>query len=90
MVPNKICILGAVLGKEVNNEHAAALVVVSVANLIGNLPEEKWQQLLKTKLAPCGQSGCKCHEMVGSLIEQLVPFRQFHAAIIEVQKEEGL
>ncbi len=30
-----------------------------IANIVGNLPDDYWQEFIKIK--PCGRAGCGCH-----------------------------
>ena len=57
----------------------------AIANTVGNLPEDKWQEMMKSD-GPCGEPDCNCHIIVDELMVALDKVRQDHKNHMHLRK----
>lgn len=87
-VPHQGGVLGLVLAKAPTPELRVLMLTTLVTNIIGNIPEEEWQEMVKCEIKPCGSEGCKCHEMHNQLMEALRPARGLFDKVIDERSGE--
>ena len=86
-VAHKTRILGLVLAKAPDG-HAAAFLCASIANMVGNIPQDKWEKMLKFKFPPCPTPGCDCHHAQEQFLQALIPIRRIFEKAIEKRTGE--
>ncbi|MFL6416131.1 MAG: hypothetical protein ACJ74Y_10755 [Bryobacteraceae bacterium] len=46
-----------------------------IANIVGPIPEEKWQEMVRTMQTGCDNPGCDCHTVSSKLFDALDELR---------------
>lgn len=49
-----------------------------VANVVGNLPDDYWQELVRESSKPCARAGCDCQKMNVQILAVMDALRADH------------
>ena len=56
-------------------DEAMGMLLGAIGNMVGNLSDEKWAEIMKEKGIPCGEPGCNCYLIAGKMLDTLDEFR---------------
>ena len=87
-MPQRISILGKVLGKSPDARSAVLLLTSSIANLVGNIPEELWEKMVKVDPPPCKEPDCECHLVQKSLMKELIEVKKMYLKALDGDEQE--
>lgn len=81
MMPDAMCrhIVGSCLARaHAMPPHAFSAFLCGgiVANIIGNLPDEYWREMMRVEA--CGRPGCDCHVLQEQVMQTLDAMRKDH------------
>lgn len=88
-VPEKMAVLGLVLAKAEAGPASASLIA-AIANMVGNIPDDKWAQMEKFEFPPCSNPGCSCHLVQKQMIQALKPVRDIFIKATENPDEQEM
>lgn len=75
--------------KNTDPDRAQAILGGLIGNIVGNLPDDHWKEIVKLSEAPCSQEGCTCHIYQKKVYDALEMLRQTWKEVVAKREPEN-